>query len=813
VRDFFISYNNADRQWAAWIAWQLEDAGYTTILQAWDFRPGSNFALEMDRATRDAERTIAVLSDDYVSAVYTQPEWAEAFRKDPNGQERKLVPVRVGECKPEGLLGPIVLIDLVGSDQDAAREALLEGAKPGRAKPQSAPVFPAEVERSVQAPPTFPGVLPPVWNVPHLRNPNFTGRESLLTGIDDALAKGQHAALTQAVVGLGGVGKTQLALEYAYQYAGDYSVIWWVRSEEPAQLASDYAGLAAALDLREKEEPDQRVIVQAVRHWLEQNSGWLLIFDNAPNPDAVRDYLPRGGAGHLLITSLDPSWGAVASPLTVEEFEREESLDFLRKRTAQEEGAAELADALGDLPLALEQAAAYVEATGIALTDYLKLFQTRRRELWGKEKPPEAYSETVATTWTLAMDQVRRESRPAADLLNLCAYLAPDDIPLSLLRNGARHLPRRLRAAARDPVSLNDALAVLRRYSLVRVEGESLSLHRLVQAVTRDRLPEKDRRTWAAAATRLVNSAFPSESKDVRTWPVCARLLPHALAAAPHAADLDAAAEQSGRLFNQAGLYLHGRAEFSAAKAALERGLSLTEKAYGPDHPNLGSALSNVGGVLHDLGDLPGAREHFERALGIMQKAHGPEDPNVATAANNLGLVLQDLGDVTGAREHFARALAIDEKAYGPDHPNVATAANNLGRVLQGLGDLEGARARLERALAIFEKAYGLDHPNVATAVNNLGSVLKDLGDLEEARDHFARALAIDEKAYGPDHPEVATDVSNLGGVLHALGDLQGARRHFERALAIDEKAYGPEHPSVATDINNLGSVLQALGC
>jgi tetratricopeptide (TPR) repeat protein len=812
MKDFFISYNSADRQWAEWIAWQLEEAGYTTVLQAWDFRPGSNFVLEMQRAATEAERTIAVLSPDYLGARFTQPEWAAAFAQDPTGEKGTLLPVRVRECDLKGLLPQIIYIDLVGLEEAAAKDALLAGVSRARAKPTAPPGFPGIITRSVPQRPRFPGALPSTWNIPLLRNPNFTGRESLLAELRAALTSGQPAALTQAISGLGGVGKTQLAVEYAYRHAADYDVVWWVRAEEPATLAADYASLAGPLGLPQKEEPDQRVVVEAVRRWLGQNAGWLLVFDNAPGPAQVRDYLPQAATGHVLITSRSPVWRGVASPLTVQVMERPESVDFLLKRTGQadEEAADALAEALGDLPLALEQAGAYVEASGGTLSGYLRLFRRRHRELLRRGKPSTDYPDTVATTWELSFQQVQQASPAGADLLSLCAFLAPDDIPRNLLSEGAQHLPQPLADAVVDALAFDEALAALRRYSLVEVGGDALSVHRLVQAVACDRLPEKAQRTWAEAAAGLVNSVFPSGIQtDMQTWPHCARLLPHALAAAGHAEALEVASEATARLLNQAGLYLQGRAEFAEARAASERALAIDEAVFGPDHPKVATMVNNLGLVLRDLGDLAGAREALQRALAIWEKQLGPDHPNVASALNNLGMVLQDLGDLAGAGAAFERALAIWEKQLGPDHPNVASAVNNLGSVLRDLGDLAGARAAFERALAIDEAAFGHDHLKVATAVNNLGIVLRDLGDLAGAWAAFERALAIFEKALGADHPNVATLVNNLGLVLQALGDLAGARAAFERALAIDEAAFGPDHPNVAKDLWNLGTVLQ----
>ena len=814
MKDFFISYNSADKTWAEWTAWTLEEAGYTTVLQSWDFRPGSNFVLEMQRAASEAERTIAILSPAYLDALYTQPEWAAAFAQDPNGEKGTLLPVRVQKCDLKSLLPAIIYIDLVGLDETAAKEALLHGINRERMKPSVKPGFPVGAQRSVTEQPRFPGALPPIWNVPHNRNPNFTGREEHLANLKMAMSSDKPAALTQAIHGLGGVGKTQLALEYAYRNAAEYDIVWWVRSEEPATLTSDYASLAKALDLPEKEAADQLLIIKAVKQWLEQHPKWLLVFDNAKERADVRKYIPQGETGNVLITSRNANWLGTATPLDVKVLERSESIDLLLKRTGytDREASNALADALGDLPLALEQAGAYMDATRRSLSDYLKMFTTRKNELWDRAGPPSDYRDTVATTWNIAFDEVMQLSSPGADLLNLCAFLAPDDIPVELLNLGVQFLPESLTAVATDPLAFDDAVDPLRRYSLVEITAESISVHRLVQAVTRDRLDGDEKKKWAEAAVRIIDEAFPFDSDDVGTWTVCSRLLSHALAAAEHAEALDVASDSTGRLLNQIGVYLKGRAQFVEAKEMFERALAIDEAAYSPDHPDVAIRVNNLGRVLHDLGDLEGAKKMSERALVIGEATYGPNHPTVAIYVNNLGLVLKDLGDLEAAKKMYERALAIDEAAYGPEHPDVAIRVNNLGRVMQDLGDLEAAKKMYERALAIGEATYGPDHPQLAIYVNNLGRVLQDLGDLEGAKKMSERALVIGEATYGPNHPTVAIYVNNLGLVLKDLGDLEAAKKMYERALAIGEAAYGPNHPQVAIYVSNLGGVLKALG-
>ena len=817
-KDFFISYNRADRAWAEWIAWQLEEAGYTTVLQAWDFRPGGNFVLDMQRAAAQADRTLAVLSPDFLASAFTQPEWAAAFVQDPTGEKGILVPVRVRACDPQGLLRAITYIDLVDAveagDEAVAREVLLAEVQRGRRKPQMAPGFPrgTGTPPSVPERPRFPGALPPIWNVPHRRNPNFTGREDLLGQLRTALTSGQPAALAQTLVGLGGVGKTQLATEYAYRYASDYGVVWWVRAEDPTTLAADYALLARELDLLEQAEQDQSIVVASVRRWLQQNQGWLIIFDNAREPAEVRPYLPQGGGGHVLITTRDHAWRAVVRAVTVKVFSPDEAVIFLLNRTGQtdESAARALAADLGELPLALEQAGAYMDVKGRSLTEYLQLFQTHQQEVLRRGPSPEDYPATVATTWELAFQQVAEASPAGADLLHLCAFLAPDTIPRGLLSGGAEYLPQPLASTVTDPFTFDDAVEAVLRYSLVEVRDGGLSMHRLVQAVARDRLEREARRAWSEASARLVNGAFPHV--EVQTWSTCAQLLPHALAVAGHAEPLHVADEVLGRLLNQVGFYLKERAQFADARRAFERALAMHARVLGPDHPDTALSLNNLGYVLQAQGDLAGARPYLERALDIVEKTMGPNHPDTAQCLNNFGWLLRDQGELTGAYRYLERALDIRERVLGPNHPTTAESLINFGWLLRDQGDLAGARPYFERALIIYQRVLGPDDLATALALNNLGWLLRDQGDLAGARPYLEHALAIRERELGPDHPTTGTSLNNFGLLLWDQGDLIDARLNLERALAIRERMLGPSHPDTGNSLNNLAALLEAQG-
>jgi len=435
-KDFFISYTRKDGTWAEWIAVQLEDAGYSTIIQAWDIRPGMDFVQEMDKATQIAERTIAVLSPDYFHSRYTPSEWHAAFRRDPTGEQALLLPIRVQPCDVEGLLGSIAYIDLVDLNEEQAREKLLAGVNQERAKPDTVP-FPApdqaHPERAERAP--FPPTLPPIWDVPYQRNMLFIGRDELLAQLATALQSGEPTALSQpqAISGLGGIGKTQLALEYAYRHRQHYQAVLWTQADTRDALTSSFITLAQLLNLAEKNEQDVNRIIEAVKRWLQRQSEWLLILDNADDLALAKEFVPPAFSGHLLLTTRATATGSFARRLEVDVLSREHGALFLLRRAkilapdaaleqaseAERTCALGICDELGALPLALDQAGAYIEETGCGLADYQDIYQQRRANLLRRQSNvlPD-YPHTVATTWSLSFERVEKENAAAADLLS-----------------------------------------------------------------------------------------------------------------------------------------------------------------------------------------------------------------------------------------------------------------------------------------------------------------------------------------------------------------------------------------------------------
>jgi tetratricopeptide (TPR) repeat protein len=652
--------------------------------------------------------------------------------------------------------------------------------------------------------------LPEVWNVPLARNRFFTGRVDELDRMQQLLASRAPGTEIIALHGLGGSGKTLLALEYAYRRASDYDVVWWLPAEEPATLAAAFADLAVALRLPGRNEPEQRVAVEAVRQWLGKNGRWLLVFDSVREPKDLAPYLMPGTRGHVIVTSRHAAWRGVAWPLPLRGLKRGDSVEFLlarsgareRSHESQERRAAELASALGDLPLALEQAAAYIEESGTTIGEYLSLFQERQAELLRVG----AAGQTVVATWDIAFREVQGKSPAAGELLNLCAFLAPDDIPREALRAAAAGLPPALAAAVRDPMALNEVVRALRSYSLVEGQEDALGVHRLVQATVRGRLSEDERRAWAERAVALVYDRFPH---DPTQRDVCRRWLPHARAALAQAraARIPAGEEEEG-LLRHVAHYQHSCGFEPDAREMFTRALELAVEVHGPKHKHVAMAHTDLGIVLKELKDLDGARRHAERALAIDEELLGREDPIVATDAINLAGVLLSLGDLAGARRCAERALAIDEALSLPEGPAVARDENNLGAILWRQGEYEAGLQHAERAVALDERHRAPNDPDLARDLNNLGFMLREMGDLTGARERLRRALDIGEAAYGSDDPQVATYHSNLASVLVELRDYDTARGHIERAIAIGEATYGPDHYAVAIRRNNLALLL-----
>ena len=745
--DFFVSYTQADRAWAEWIAWQLEADGYRVLIQAWDMVPGSNWTHRMQQGVRQASRTVAVLSAAYLESVFATAEWEAAWRGDPLGEQRKLLVFRITSCDRPGLLGGVVGVDLFGVGREGARgriRSAVRGAVTGRAKPAEEPDFPPEAWPE----PRFPGVLPEVWNVPP-RNPNFTGREAALGHVRAWLA--EHPAVTvHALHGMGGIGKTQTAIEYAYRYADGYDLVWWINAEQAALIGDQFASLGEELGLQPPGDPG--AMLRAVHRALRGRGRWLLIFDNAEDAQDIAALLP-GGAGHVLITTRRAGFRSLGDVLDLDTFGRPEAVALLRRRAPvlTDAQAGQLAARLGDLPLALDQAAAYIDLTGIPPEEYLRLLDTRGADLHSRGHLP-GHPANIATVWSVSIDRLRDTDPAAVQLLELCAWLGPEPIPLDLFTGHCGQLPEPLAGTAADPVAFNDTVGALTGYSLARRAGGSIVIHRFIQDVTRHRQAGPSAGEGAGrleTVLALLQADLPGDVWDnPESWPRWRELLPNVLVATGYHGDT-ATEGTTAWLLTVAGDYLRRHGRYVEAMPLRERALRIYEAAHGPDHPYVAYALGGMGRALSDLGRPAEALPLHQRALRIDEAARGPNDPGVATHLNEVGRTLSALGRPAEALPLQERALRIREAALGPDHSYVAKDLNEVGWALSDLGRPAEALPLHQRALRIRETALGPDHPDVATHLNQVGWALSALGRAEEAWPLHERALRIRDRSKG----------------------------------------------------------------
>jgi tetratricopeptide (TPR) repeat protein len=790
--DFFLSRRGSVASIAQEVTDVLKEKGYRVRTQDYDIPITANFIEEMHEGVKNARDLVVLFTRDYEQSPYTRMEFT-SFEANAaqSAEKRRMVILRCEDAPLLGLFAPHVYQDLVGIGDTEERRRRILAAAEGRSQALEPPPRP------------FIGVPP--------RIASFMGRAKELDGLDAILMHDKPAAVTQASVGrvavqgMGGVGKTSLAIEYAHRYRSLYAGVYWCPAETRTGLLSALAGLAVTLGAATVEEAEvEKAAKAALRRLAEQRATWLLIYDNVTLPEEVVELLPSAGA-RVLITSRFSDWSELADEVALDVLPLEEAVALLRSRTGRGyAGAQTLAEALGRLPLALDHAAAYCKRTQMRFQDYAEKAST----LIDAAPRGAGYPRSVAATFDLAITEAVAQCQAAEALMAYLAQCALERIPMTLIEG-----------AVENEVDHIEGLAALAEASLLKHDAfedgtPAVTVHRLVQAVARARSEANG--SVQDAVGRLIaqlGTIYPkAAADDPRSWPLCAHLTPHLLARREAVPDDASAAPDWANLLNRAFEYLMWRAAFSQASPLIQDALAIREKVLGPEHPDTAESLTGLAAVLQAQGDRAAARPLFERALAINEKALGPEHPHTATSLGNLASLLSRQGDLARARPLLERALAICEGALGPEHPHTATKLLNLGCLLQQQGDFARALPLLERGLAILEKALGPDHPDTAASLDSLALLLRDQGDFAGARPLFERALAIFEKTLGPEHPNTAESLNNLARLLQDQGDLLAARPLFERALAITEKTLGPEHPYMATSLNNLAGLLEAQG-
>ena len=829
--EILISYHRADLSWARWAAWQLEEVGYSVVLRVMDVQSSFEFFEKIQKFSQSEEFLLFMLSPDYLDMLTDPSNRDTGLKREIFLIRKRSLFVQVRDCSRQlGLIipGTIDLIDFVQQDEAMACDLLLAAVQRARQQRPQAFIQNHGVQHSITQKPHFPNDTFVVTNFPR-RNLFFTNREDVLNRLHSALTAETTAkdSFLQALSGLGGIGKTQVAVEYAYRYYREYKAILWARATSYQTLYQNFLSIAEQLGLTEGYENDQSYDITAVRRWLRENSDWLLILDNVEDLKSLSDFIPAG-KGHIVLTTRMRSLEGLANTIEVEKFKPEDGALFLLLRariimpttpldsalteTNYYRDAMSISHTMDGLPLALDQVGAYIEETACGLSGYIERYRTQRAALLmrrggtGLEKTdaPFRHPESVATTWSLSFKKIEQASAGAADLLRLCAFLHPDAIPEEILRED-------IQVIMAPELSLEAAIAELSKFSLIRSNDEinSLSIHPLVQHVLKDAMDDQVQCYWAKRAVLAVNRVFPEV--EFASWNQCQRYLPHVEVCAELVSKLELFLPEAAELLHRAALYLWQRAQYNDAEKLYKQALAVQKQLFGEEHPKTAAILHDLALLTKDQSRYSEALQYFQQALDIREK-YNKESPDIAATLTGLGWMHRTEGNVCQAKMLLEQALTMREKTLGAEHPDVAQTLNKLAWVYYDLGKYAESEPLHLRALAIRERVLGPYHPYVAQTLNNLAWLYDAQGRYSEAEKLYLRSLEIRQQALQPDHPYIAQTFSNLALLYFHQARYPEAEKLYKEALRIREQALGISHPYTAQTQGNLALLYQAQG-
>ena len=844
---YVISYAGFNRPWATWIAYQLEQLGHRTTLLRWDPPVGVPLARALRGLLELPGRVLLVLDDWYFNlGPRSDDEWMAALREVVPEHVDRFAAVSVAtRAIPQGgeRLEPVDLRDL---DSGEARRRILVrlGVSTGEVSPDS------------DSAPRFPNDPPSVVNIPR-RNLRFTGRDRALDELHSLLNRTGGGASRVALRGISGVGKSQIAIEYAHRFGNDYDVVWWVNAGFRATAREQFADLAPRLELWVGVEPGERIrAVQEALRIGKPHRRWLVIFDSADDMSQVEDLLP-GGNGHVLVTTLTQDWATSGnlSEIPVLPFTREESVAYVRRRAPRlaEREADQLAEAVQDLPLLLAQTAAWLDANRMPAKEYIELIRKGGANQVGI-RISDDYPMGFQTSWSITLNTLEVNHPEASELLRLFALFSPDAIPVRLIQRAhPSDLPRHLASLAADPIRWYSAMQRLSESTAVQLvyenssEGEPLvggaTMHRLYHSFLTSTLPEERREAMSFVACDVLSGADPREPGKVEHWSTYAELLPHL--------------EPSGALSSTKPVvralvlncvdYLRARGEGKDGLQLCEQTLARWRSLLEPDDPDmlklthqhanmlrrvgrfreaeavgrsvvdrltslrpaddreLRGAKNGLGGTLIALAAYWEAKELFQAAQG-----DGGTTPAEAQASSNHAVSLMLLGKYREA-EKLHRDLfekRTNRKDMGEDHPSTLLSGLYVAWALRLLGDYGNARLRQERNLRLLKRVAGQWHPTTLLAEHNLALCLRRAGELPQAEERMRSVVERSLQKRGPRHPDTLHVQADFATYLREHGDLADARKLTEGVADGYRDMVGPAHPFTVGTTGNIGLVL-----
>jgi hypothetical protein len=648
------------------------------------------------------------------------------------------------------------------------------------------------------------------------RNKNFTGREDLLLQLRAGISSDVTAVVPHALHGLGGVGKTQLAIEYAWRYQSDYDVVWWIPADQPVLVRSSLAALAPHLDLPSVTATGIGEAATAVLDSLRRGnpySQWLLIFDNADQPEDINDIIPRG-PGHVLITSRNHRWEAVVDTVFVNVFDRAESVAFLNKRLSNsinEPDATQLAEELGDLPLALEQAGALQAETGMSVEEYLRLLKDQTGELLAENKPSE-YPVPMTAAWKLSVTKLIEQLPEAADLLRCCAFFGAEPIPRDAFVRTIQDVQPRLGDLLAKPILLSKALGQLGRFALAQIDlaSRTIQVHRLIQALLREELSPEQQSLFRHDVHLLLASAAPKNADDTAQWPQYAALAAHVV---PSRLDECQNSIVRGLALDIA-RYHYQSGDRLSSRALLERLLDRWKTDSGVDHPDVLAAQRHLGNTLRDLGEYRAAYDLTRVTLERSRETLGPQAELTVVLMNAFGGDLRARGEFRAARELDEQSRRLHEDVFGRTDPRTLRSMNNLALDYGLNSDYQASRELHQDTyvLQLNEAASKVNKSDLLVSLSGLSRAVRLCGEYTEARDLGADAYEFGRQQLGADHHRTLRAAKDLSIALRrtAAHDeaLALARDVFERC----SRLFGAGHPDTLAAAMNLTNILRTVG-
>ncbi|MFY9224126.1 MAG: tetratricopeptide repeat protein, partial [Blastocatellia bacterium] len=676
-------------------------------------------------------------------------------------------------------------------------------------------------------------------NLPE-RNRFFTGRADILNQLSDLIKSNKQVAIKQALSGMGGIGKTQTAIEFCHLHINDYQTILWVNAETEASFNNSYYSLVDLLNLAPKSGDGTSYqalkvdeVISLVKRWLANNSNWLIVLDNLEDPNLIKDYLPPNHQGHILITTCSQSLKGQAAILQLKKMSIETGTLFLLKRASLIPigtsslddlkldnkfddklidklitDAQKIVQAMDGLPLALEQAGAYIQESACSLSDYLKSYQDIRNTVSVLDNEGEDANDhkSVYATFKLNFDVVKEKSMAAAKLLEVCSFLDSDLIPEEIFTSAGNFLGDELAKLQDNNYEFNNCIKILLNYSLIErdTNNESLSIHRLVQIVIRDLITEDNKKLLLDSLAKTLNSLCPDDSNNPNTWPLYQRLLPSVTNLSDFSNLYQSNAIEATDLFHQFGIYCQIQALYNQSLQLYFSSLNISQNFFNNNDIKTACILNDIGETYRHQEKYQQALEYYQKALSIIKFVLGEKNISMSSIINNIGIVYANQGYYIKALQHYRKSLSITQAALGKFCLHDARTFNNIGELCRQRKKYTQALRYYKKSLHIYKLLLKDEEPLTADIYNNLAITYDLQGNTENALKYYNEAIQIYKLSFREFHPSIARTFNNMGILYLKQEKYEEALQYILPAFDTFKLLLGENHLNTIKTFKNL---------